>query len=291
MQDHWSPPESSYGDFHSTIRDKLGVMAVGNPEDVVSGASELTTLFPAAMNYSTNDTDEPCLLEFVATANGDSFATHSRVEALSVSLELLSSPLRTPFLAHAHSPLSSEKSVISMHSSFLSPFDCGSSFSPKWSRKWDERGSQVSTSPIIIRGSLNPGHRQLQLLRIPEFSPSTNPLVHDPHRSPFAELPLSSPGHNVPKITPLSSQTYTAQDQLHGHDDHMSKPKLRDRPGLLRNLPHFTVPMSPPFSSSPVVPSSPACLLTPLRSPFLIRSKDESKLRKDTSYFTLCSSS
>ncbi|KAF9269352.1 hypothetical protein L218DRAFT_1072220 [Marasmius fiardii PR-910] len=49
--------------------------------------------------------------------------------------------------------------------------------------------------------------------------------------------------------------------------------KSRATPGLLRNLPVFSIPSTPPFGQSPIILTPGIC--SPLKSPFLVRRKSE----------------
>ncbi|KAK1221782.1 hypothetical protein PQX77_015400 [Marasmius sp. AFHP31] len=59
--------------------------------------------------------------------------------------------------------------------------------------------------------------------------------------------------------------------------------KARDRPGLLKNLPEFSIPTTPPVGQSPPVytPSPHQRVCSPLKSPFYIRRKE----KEDVGYF------
>ncbi|KAL0071138.1 hypothetical protein AAF712_001697 [Marasmius tenuissimus] len=59
--------------------------------------------------------------------------------------------------------------------------------------------------------------------------------------------------------------------------------KARDRPGLLKNLPEFSIPTTPPIGQSPPVytPSPHQRVCSPLKSPFYIRRKE----KEDVGYF------
>ncbi|KAK7062750.1 hypothetical protein VNI00_000239 [Paramarasmius palmivorus] len=211
-------------------------------------------------------------------------------------IETQPSPLRTPFLGSSASPRPILRATTKVSLS-RSSRGCRSPFAPaRW--EWHESASHNPAK----RGFLRFQHDSL--LVIPEDLSMTSSLEAAHSLAPSSASPTLPESTSTNPTTPELTPSPTVHDVLvvppHPRQVYAShvlkcidrKPKSRDRPGLLRNLPHFNVPTSPPFSWSPVAPPSPlspTCILTPLKSPFLIQCRDESKLREDRGYFTQCS--